>query len=90
MASSSIMAMEENLEWKRAYMAAILEKDRERISSLIDDAKLRLTARFHQLKGQGLVPCEEAEAMHDASYMLDALRSSLSYREDRPKELKRN
>jgi len=82
LASSRIMAMPEHLEWKRAYMAAILEKDRHRILPLIDDARARLAARFHELKKKGLVPCDEVEAIHDAFYMLDALRSSLAYRDD--------
>lgn len=76
------MAMPEHLDWKRAYMAAILERNRERISSLIDDAMASLAVRFHELKTQGSDPSDEVEAIHDAFYMLDALRSSLSYRED--------
>lgn len=82
MVSSRITAMPENLEWKRAYLAAILEKDRQRILSLIEDVGVRLAARSRELKTQGLFRCEEAEAIHDASYMLEALRRSLLSRDD--------
>jgi hypothetical protein len=35
-----------------------------------------------ELKQNGPIPCDETEAIHDASYMLHALESSLSYREE--------
>jgi hypothetical protein len=82
MVSSRIVAMPENLDWKQAYMAAIRERDLERLSSLIEDATVRLAARFQELKAQGLIPGAEVETIHDASYMLEALRSSLSYPDD--------
>jgi hypothetical protein len=82
MVSSRIVAMPENLDWKQAYMAAIRERDLERLSSLIDDATVRLAARFQELKAQGLIPGAEVETIHDASYVLEALRSSLSYPDD--------
>jgi hypothetical protein len=79
---SRITVMPENLGWKRAYMAAICEKDRECALELIEDAKSKLSARFRELTKQGFVLCDEAEAIHDAFYMLQALQSSLPYRDE--------
>jgi len=79
---SRIFPMPENLDWKQAYMAAILEKDRERTLGLIRDAKAKLAARLLELKANGAVPCDEVEAIHEASYLLEALQGSLSYRDE--------
>lgn len=78
--SSRISAAHEELDWKKAYMAAILENDRQRLHPLIHDAQEKLSKRLLQLTTEGLVPCDEAEAIHDAMYMLQALRNSLQYR----------
>jgi len=80
--SSRIFVMPENLEWKQAYLAAILEKDRVRVLGLIDDARSKLAARLRELKEHDLVVGDEVEAIHDASYLLQALESSLSYRDE--------
>jgi hypothetical protein len=79
--SSYISAVSENLEWKQAYMAAILEKDRTRVVSLIEDAKSKLAARLDELISESH-SYDEIEAIQDADYLLQALRSSLSYRSD--------
>jgi len=80
--SSRICVMPDSLGWKQAYMSAILEKDRSRIPGLIADAKERLALRLLELTALGLVRSDEVEAIHDASYILDALHSSLAYREE--------
>ena len=77
-----ISAMPDELGWKQAYMAAVLEKDKGRTLVLIEHAQQELIGRLHQLKAQELGSRDEIEAIHDASYMLDALRRSLSYRDD--------
>ena len=60
--SSRIFSLPENLEWKQAYMAAVLEKDRGRLPPLIQDATQKLSERLHELWGKGPVPSEEVEA----------------------------
>lgn len=80
--SSRISAAPEDLDWKRAYMAAILERDRQRLLGLIHDAQVKLSKRLLELTAaeSGSLPCDETEAIHDAQYMLEALRNSLPYR----------
>ena len=79
--STYISAVSENLEWKQAYVAAILEKDRTRVMGLIQHAKSKLAARLDELAAEAH-PYDEIEAIHDADYLLQALQSSLSYRND--------
>jgi hypothetical protein len=71
----------ETLEWKQAYLAAVLEKDRTRIVGLIHNARAKLSARLLELETQSY-PQDEIEAIEDADYLLEALRSSLAYRSD--------
>ena len=80
--SSRLLDIPQNLVWKQAYMDAILEKDRARILELIENARLELARRLIELKQNGPIPCDETEAIHDACYMLHALESSLSYRDE--------
>jgi hypothetical protein len=80
--SSRILGIPQNLDWKQAYMAAILEKDRGRIWELIQNARVELARRLIELQQKGPIPCGEAEAIQDACYMLHALESSLSYRKE--------
>jgi hypothetical protein len=80
--SSRILGIPQNLDWKQAYMAAILEKDRGRTLELIQNARVELARRMVELKQNGPIPCDETEAIQDACYMLHALESSLSYREE--------
>ena len=79
--ASRISAVPEDRDWKQAYMAAILEKDRSRVNGRIHTARKKLETRLHELE-VGLVPCDEIDAIHDAFYLLQALQSSLSYRDD--------
>lgn len=78
--STRISAAPADLDWKKAYLAAIRETDHQRVPSLIHDAREKLSKRLHQLTTAGGVPCDETEAIHDALYMLEALRNSLPYR----------
>ena len=79
--SAHISTIPESAEWKQAYLAAILEKDRTRIVSLIQDARSKLSVRLNELAGD-CFSHDEIEAIHDADYLLQALQSSLSYRND--------
>lgn len=79
--SSHFSSVPESLEWKQAYLAAILEKNRTRIAGLVHDARSKLSARLVQLAGQSYSH-DEVEAIQDAEYLLQALQSSLSYRND--------
>ena len=87
--SSRIFSAPENLDWKKAYMTAVLEKDRNRLPDLIQEAMEKLSDRLRELWAIGPVPSEEIEAIHDAFYLLQALRSSLLYR-DQPGEWTRS
>ncbi len=86
--SSPILPLPESLSWKQAYMAAILEKDRARISTRIEDARDKISSRLREITLGGSGPfskhehAEEIDAIHEACYLLEALRSSLAYRED--------
>lgn len=80
--SSRISSVPDHVDWKRAYMAAVLEKDRGHIPRLIQEARDSLSERARELWLARPVPNEELEAIHDAFYLLDALLSSLSYREE--------
>jgi hypothetical protein len=79
---SRIFTMPETLSWKQAYRNAILETDRARTLERIEDARKELSTRLRELTASGLAKCDEVEAIHDASYMLQALQSSLSYRDE--------
>ncbi len=79
--STHISAVSENLEWKQAYLSAILEKDPSRIVALIAEARLKLSSRLEELANESFA-YDEVEAIHDADYLLQALQSSLSYRTD--------
>jgi len=78
--TSRIFTAPDNLDWKKAYMAAVMEKDRSRLPGLIHDAREKLSQRLHELWAVKPVPSEEMEAIHDALYLLEALLSSLLYR----------
>lgn len=79
--STQIFRVPESLEWKQAYLAAILEKDRTRVVSLIQDARSKLATRLDELAAE-FHSYDEIEAIQDADYLLQALHSSLSYRCD--------
>lgn len=80
--SSRILAVPEDLDWKKAYLAAVLERNRTRVPELIQHAREKITQRLHELWASDTGFCEEIEAIHDALYLLTALLSSLSYRHD--------
>ena len=80
--SSRIFPIPETVDWKQAYMAAILERDRNSVTPLIQHARHKLSLRLHELTGVGPFPSDEIEAIHDAFYLLQALQSSLAYRDD--------
>jgi replication-associated recombination protein RarA len=79
--STYISAVPENLEWRQAYMAAVLEKDRTRVVDLIHHARSKLATRLDELAAESYSH-DEIEAIQDADYLLQALQSSLSYRND--------
>lgn len=79
--STHFSGLPETLEWKQAYLAAVLEKDRRRVVVLIHDARAKLSARLSELEAQSY-PHDEIEAIQDADYLLQALKSSLAYRND--------
>ena len=79
--STHISSIPESVEWKQAYLAAVLEKDRTRIAGLIQEARSKLSARLVELAAQSYSH-DEVEAIQDADYLLQALQSSLSYRND--------
>lgn len=79
--STYISAVPENLEWKQAYMAAVLEQDRTRVVDLIQDARSKFATRLEKLAAESYSH-DEIEAIQDADYVLQALQSSLSYRND--------
>ena len=78
--TSRIFTVSDNLDWKKAYMAAVMEKDHSRLPGLIHEAREKLSLRLHELWPVKPVPSEEIEAIHDALYLLEALLSSLLYR----------
>ena len=80
--SSRIFSAPDGLEWKKAYMAAVLEKDRTRLPGLIHHAREKLSERLRELWQTGPVPCDEIAAIDDALYLLQALRNSLLYRDE--------
>ena len=80
--ASRISLVPDSEEWKQAYMAAILEKDRTLVADLIAEAKEKLATRQYALKTEGRLQCDEAEAIDDAYYLLQALQNSLPYRSD--------
>ena len=90
--SSPILPLPESLSWKQAYMTAILEKDRTRIRTRIEEAREKISSRLREitLGGGGRFSkhehAEEIDAIHEAFYLLEALQSSLAYRDTAPTE----
>jgi hypothetical protein len=79
--STHISVVPENIEWKQAYLAAVLEKDRSRVVGLIQHARSKFATRLDELAAESYSH-DEIEAIQDADYLLQALQSSLSYRND--------
>lgn len=80
--TSRISLMPDNLDWKQAYLAAVLEANPVSILVLIHKAREKLGTRLHELYADGSGVCDEVEAIHDAAYMLFALQCSLLHRDD--------
>lgn len=80
--SSGVCSSRENFNWEKAYLAAILEKDCARLPGLIEAVNQTLCERLRTLLAASPACSHEIEAINDALYMLQALRSSLFYRED--------
>lgn len=79
--STHTFTVPESLVLKQVYLAAILEKDRNRVVPLIEDARSKLATRLDELTAE-FRSYDEIEAIQDADYLLQALESSLSYRTD--------
>jgi hypothetical protein len=65
-------------DWKDLYVAALLEGDKERIPSLIDQAERAIVDRARELfrtKGDHI---QEEEGLEDALYALHALKTCLA------------
>jgi hypothetical protein len=80
--SSRIFSASENLDWKRAYTAAVLEKDRSRLFGLIQKVIERLSERLSELRALGSVSWEEVGAISDAMYLLDSFLTGVSEQDD--------
>ena len=80
--SSHIFNVPDTVDWKQAYTAAILEKDRSTVVRRIEQARQELSNRLQELTLTGSPLCDEIEAIHDAFYLLQGLQSSLRYRND--------
>ena len=50
--STHISAVPEGLDWKQAYLAAVLEKDRTRVVGLIQDARSKFATRLDELAAE--------------------------------------
>ena len=80
--SSRISSVPENMGWKIAYMAAVLEKDRRLIPRLIQAARDSLSERLRELLSYGPSLNEEIAAIHDALFLLEVLLGAFSYRDE--------
>jgi hypothetical protein len=68
------------LSWKQAYLDAILEKDPQQILVAARRAEAEFASREHQLFGKPEA-FDELQDISDARYLLQALISSLAYRD---------
>jgi len=73
--STHFSAVPENLEWKQAYMAAVLEQDRTRVVGLIQDARSKFATRLDELAAESYSH-DEVEAIQDADYFLRPSRAA--------------
>lgn len=69
-----------NLLWKDLYVAALLEGDRDRVPTLIEEAERAIVDRARELFRASGDHIEEEQAMDDALYALHALRNCLAGR----------
>jgi hypothetical protein len=64
--------------WKDLYTAALLEGDRDKIPTLIQQAEGAIIQRARELFGSSGDHIQEEEAMDDALYALHALKTCLA------------
>jgi hypothetical protein len=64
--------------WKDLYVAALLEGDKDRIPSLINQAEQAITARARELFETAGDHIQEQEGLEDALYALHALKTCLA------------
>ena len=69
----------ENTNWRELYRAAILELDQTQIPPRITQAENAIAERSRELFDEDGVNAEETQALDDASYFLQALRSTLLF-----------
>jgi len=67
-------------EWRTSYLLAIREADRNKISLRIAEAQREIVVRARELFNVPGDNIEEGQALEDALYALQALKSCLIYR----------
>lgn len=65
-------------DWKDLYVAALLEGDKEKIPSLIDQAERAIVDRARELFRTAGDHIQEEEGLEDALYALHALKTCLA------------
>lgn len=65
-------------EWKDLYVAALLEGDKDKIPSLIDQAERAIVDRARELFHMQGDHIQEEEGLEDALYALHALKTCLA------------
>jgi hypothetical protein len=65
-------------DWKDLYVAALLEGDKEKIPSLIDQAERAIVDRARELFNTQGDHIQEEEGLEDALYALHALKTCLA------------
>jgi hypothetical protein len=65
-------------DWKDLYVAALLEGDKDKIPSLIDQAERAIVNRARELFGSTGDHIQEEEGLEDALYALHALKTCLA------------
>jgi hypothetical protein len=65
-------------DWKNLYVAALLECDKDKIPSLIDQAERAIVGRARELFHSQGDHIQEEEGLEDALYALHALKTCLA------------
>ena len=76
--SSHIFTVPDSVDCKKAYTAAILEKDKASVVRLIEQARQKLSCRLQELTLTAWPICGEIEAIHDAFYLLKGCKAVCS------------
>jgi hypothetical protein len=71
-------------EWRELYVAALMEVDRQKVQSRIAEAEQAIISRARELFLTEGDHIQEQDAMDDALYALQALRSCLETRMSPP------